>query len=473
MDKLREDLFYVKKDLLVQNTDKAVFEDAVNIICSRLYNNMEYIFSTKNLFDIKEKDNLKIIPDAALLWGERATETNMELIDYAFELKLPVFVAENSFVRSAYSWNDRKVPEVFSDGVSFIIDKYAYFDAINISQMEKTLEDSSFHITEEQKKRARNCINKIVENKLTKYNHQPIYEPKIGTHKRKVLVVDQTYRDMAIVKGLANDSTFSNMLQSAIRENPDSDIIVKTHPDVAKGAIKGYYQGLKSEGNLYFLTEPINPVSLINYCDSVYVCSSQFGFEALMCGKEVHTFGMPFYAGWGLTKDRINFKRRTTQRSLEEVFYVAYIMYSYWVNPKKKCRCEIEEALDYIIELRKDLFIELEKIKEQDRKRKQKLFEDLKNSSHKIVLWGASLFLEDFVKQFDIENENILGVIDKNPDKQGSFLGKHQIFKPEELKELKPDEIIITIVNSSEEREKEIKEFLNINNLNNIKVKRI
>jgi capsular polysaccharide export protein len=88
--------------------------------------------------------------------------------------------------------------------------------------------------------------------------------------------------------------------------------------------------------------------------DKVYVCSTQFGFEALMCGKEVHVFGMPFYAGWGLTKDRQTCERRTNIRSLEEIFYIAYIMYSYYVNPEKKCRCEIEEAMDYLLNLREE-----------------------------------------------------------------------------------------------------------------------
>ena len=95
------------------------------------------------------------------------------------------------------------------------------------------------------------------------------------------------------------------MLEAAVKENPDADIIVKTHPDTKNGA-KGYYTELKSHDNIYLQTEPINPVSLIKYVDKVYVCSSQFGFEALMAGKEVHTFGMPFYAGWGLTVDAQN-----------------------------------------------------------------------------------------------------------------------------------------------------------------------
>ena len=38
------------------------------------------------------------------------------------------------------------------------------------------------------------------------------------------------------------------------------------------------------------------------------------GFEALLWGRPVHCFGMPFYAGWGLTQDRLVPPERRTAR---------------------------------------------------------------------------------------------------------------------------------------------------------------
>ena len=157
---------------------------------------------------------------------------------------------------------------------------------------------------------------------------------------------------MSILKGWGSDETFEKMLNKAIEENPEADIIVKTHPDTMTGNRGGYYTGLKQHDNIYTQTTPINPISLIKYVDKVYVCSTQFGFEALMCGKEVHVFGMPFYAGWGLTIDDQKCERRTNTRTLEEMFYIAYIMYSYYVNPETKAPCEIEDAMDYLLKLR-------------------------------------------------------------------------------------------------------------------------
>lgn len=90
-----------------------------------------------------------------------------------------------------------------------------------------------------------------------------------------------------------------------------------------------------------------------------------------------------------------------------------------------------------------------------------------------VIFWGASLFLEDFIARYPISNENVLGIIDKNICKQGKFLGKYQIFSPEVLKELKPNKIIVTIVNSAEERIKEIKSYLKDNHYENINIQSI
>ena len=216
------------------------------------------------------------------------------------------------------------------------------------------LNDKNIILSKEQIERAKNLIKKITDNHLTKYNHQPIFTPSIGTHKEKVLVVDQSYGDMSIGRGMASDRTFENMLDCAIKENPDADIIVKTHPDTIAGGRGGYYTKLKNHDNIYITTDPINPISLVNYVDKVYVCTTQLGFEALMCGKEVHVFGMPFYAGWGLANERQTLARRTNKRTLEEVFYIAYIMYTRYFNPYTKQPCEIEEAIECLLKLREE-----------------------------------------------------------------------------------------------------------------------
>lgn len=290
------------------------------------------------------------------IWGTHFRQSRYELLQRAIYLNKPIYTLECGFLYSADTFANISCDKKYKTAVSYVVDSVVpYYDARFASNLEQMINDETLVITDEQKQRARRCIDKIVETHLTKYNHQPIFEPKIGRDgAKKVLVIDQSYGDMSIAKGWGCEDTFKTMLECAIKENPDADIIVKTHPDTMTGNRGGYYTGLKQHDNIYTQTEPINPISLIKYVDKVYVCTTQFGFEALMCGKEVRVFGMPFYAGWGLTQDEQICERRTNKRSLEEIFYLAYILYSYYINPETKQVCEIEDAMDYLLDLREE-----------------------------------------------------------------------------------------------------------------------
>ena len=295
----------------------------------------------------------------AIIWGNGAHLGNRNSLQVAYRDKCPVILCEDGFIRSYTTWVDKSVSDSLNAAHSVIFDTSAYyFDAIRISTVEKWLNDPSFIVTAEQKYEARRLIDKIVSSKVSKYNHQPIFTPQIGRlGVRKVLVIDQSYGDFSINRGMANDETFERMLTSAIMDNPDADILVKTHPDTLAGKKekkKGYYQDVKAHDNIYKVTIPINPYSLMEICDKVYVCSSQFGMEALMAGKEVHVFGMPFYAGWGLTIDYQHLDRRTNRRTLEELFYIFYCLYTHWVNPEKGCETTIDAVIDKMIKLRID-----------------------------------------------------------------------------------------------------------------------
>ncbi len=280
----------------------------------------------------------------------------------ALQLNIPLIKKEDGFLHSADTWVNKRVPSKYTEGISFTFSPdIHYFDATASSYIERLINDKNLIIDTEKKKRAKNCIQRIVDTHLTKYNHQPIYTPKLGRENvTKVLIVDQSYGDFSISRGMANEETFKIMLETAIKNHPEADIIIKTHPDaLTKGTTRnsGYFTHITPHDNIYTITEPINPISLIKHVDKVYVCTTQLGFEALMCNKDVYTFGMPFYAGWGLTHDYLKCERRNNVRSLEEIFYIAYIMYSFYVNPQRKCRCEIEEAMDYLLELRDEYFL--------------------------------------------------------------------------------------------------------------------
>jgi len=325
------------------------------VIAKTANSTFKYLFPNAEILALNEVNLNKA--DYYFINGTHPNDNNISIAEKAFFYNKPLYIFEIGFLYGADTFvNNKCDPKFNKECLSFTFDSVVpYYDARYQSNLEKMLNDKNLVVTDEEKQRARRCIDKIVETHLTKYNHQPIYEPKIGREGvKKVLVVDQSYGDMSISKGLANDDTFKKMLKTAIKENPDADIIVKTHPDTMTGRRGGYYTGLKPHDNIYTQTEPINPISLIKYVDKVYVCTTQFGFEALMCGKEVHTFGMPFYANWGLTTDLLKCERRNNTRSLEELFYISYILYNKYVNPETKQQCEIEEAMDYLLKLREE-----------------------------------------------------------------------------------------------------------------------
>ncbi len=62
--------------------------------------------------------------------------------------------------------------------------------------------------------------------------------------------------------------------------------------------------------------------------------TSTVGFEALIRKVPVVTYGLPFYAGWGLTKDHMSCERRTRVLALEELVCGALMRYPRYMNPE-------------------------------------------------------------------------------------------------------------------------------------------
>ncbi len=75
------------------------------------------------------------------------------------------------------------------------------------------------------------------------------------------------------------------------------------------------------------------------------------------------------------------------------------------------------------------------------------LYLKIKNGKN-IILWGASLFLEEFIQAYKIETTNILGIIDSDSSKAGKQIGKYKIYSPEQINCFNVQEVIITIINA-------------------------
>ncbi len=191
----------------------------------------------------------------------------------------------------------------------------------------------------------------LLSHRLSKYNHSPALAPG-ALHQRdgrRVLVVDQTAGDLSVTLGSANADTFAAMLAAARAENPDATIYVKTHPEVSSGRKRGYLTWVRDDQRTVVLRQAINPLDLLERMDRVYVVTSQMGFEALLAGKPVTAFGMPWYAGWGVTDDRQACERRTRARSVDELFAAAYFHYARYLNPATRGRGTIFDVIEWLV----------------------------------------------------------------------------------------------------------------------------
>jgi Capsule polysaccharide biosynthesis protein len=288
--------------------------------------------------------------DLFACWGgNQGAHRKERLKRWAKRLHRPMLLVEDGLFRSV------QIGLSGTPTLSIMLDdKGAYYDATRSNRLEKLLE-STHVFSEEDRKRANWCIRRIVECRLSKYNHAP--DHPLPYPPNSVLVVDQRKGDLSVTLGLANENSFREMLLLACQENPSSTVLVKRHPDALSGGKQSYFSNetLAEIGDLpqvRLVDFETNPHALFDCCSKVYVVSSGMGFEALLRGLPVHCFGMPFYAGWGLTVDRVSVPRRTRKRKLEDVFFAACILHSRYYNPKQRRPCTLEDVIEYLKEAR-------------------------------------------------------------------------------------------------------------------------
>lgn len=264
---------------------------------------------------------------------------------------VPLLSLEDGFLRS------------FGTGAHFpplslvVDDVGIYYDSTQPSRLENIL--NSAHDLLTGRERVVTCARHLINtHQLTKYNHAPNLRAGDlrSCDKRRVLVVDQTFGDLSVVLGAAKPSTFISMLNAALSENPDATIYVKTHPEVSTGLKGGYLSHLCDDSRTVMLREPVNPLSLLAHVDHVYVVSSTMGFEALLSGKHVTCFGLPWYAGWGVTDDRQSCSRRIRKRNLDELFAAAYLDYTRYLNPVSYQLGSLFDVINWLVLQRRMAF---------------------------------------------------------------------------------------------------------------------
>jgi len=75
--------------------------------------------------------------------------------------------------------------------------------------------------------------------------------------------------------------------------------------------------------------------------------TSLLGFEALLRGKSVTCLGVPFYAGWGLTRDLGQIPdRRFARPTLAQLTHATLIGYPRYFDPVTKQPCPPEVVVE-------------------------------------------------------------------------------------------------------------------------------
>jgi capsular polysaccharide export protein len=220
-----------------------------------------------------------------------------------------------------------------------------YFDPSQPSDLEQILEFAQ--INSELLDRAARLRERIVASGISKYGGG-ITSIRYPENRRRILVVGQVEDDRSILSG-GGGQTNLELLQRARSIESDAWLIYRPHPDVEAGHRKGHISDDVVFGHADEIDRDGSIASLIDAVDGIHCITSLAGFEALLRGKEVTTHGVPFYAGWGLTRDLGPVPaRRTRRRSLDELVAAALILYPRYLDPVTRLPCPPEVLVDRI-----------------------------------------------------------------------------------------------------------------------------
>ena len=282
--------------------------------------------------------------DAVLAWGQRPSAETAR--DWAQRRGLTLLRAEDGFLRSLGLGATCPPLSIVLD------DRGMHFDASAPSRLEALI---AAPCSAAQQARGERLQRAWVDARVSKYNHVRDGLPEAllpSAALGPVLVIDQTAGDASIRGAGADATSFRLMLEAALDEHPRAPIWLKVHPDVIAGHKRGHFAALPAgaAGRIVLIADDVHPPALIEACQAVYVVSSQMGFEALLRQRPVRCFGLPFYAGWGLTQDALPRpdRRAATMPTLGGLVHAALAAYPRYLDPETGRRTEPETLIAHL-----------------------------------------------------------------------------------------------------------------------------
>lgn len=226
-----------------------------------------------------------------------------------------------------------------------------YYDPTTQSDLERILNQTVFDA--ETLKRAARLRAEVVELGLSKYNLPLPGGVRLnGAEGRRTLLAPGQVEDDASVRTGGRGWSNLTLLEAVRAQNPDAFILFKEHPDVTAGNRVGRVPEAQARRLADLLVSDVDVISCIEAVDEVHTLTSLTGFEALLRGKTVVTYGAPFYGGWGLTRDQQTYPRPRRRLSLDELVAGVLLLYPLYVDPTSRLPCDAETFVQRLRVLR-------------------------------------------------------------------------------------------------------------------------
>ncbi|WP_313809297.1 beta-3-deoxy-D-manno-oct-2-ulosonic acid transferase [Sphingobium sp.] len=272
--------------------------------------------------------------EALAVWPSRVAAATMAA---ARQAGVTIARVEDGFLRS------KGLGAALHPPGSVVVDRSGiYYDARSPSDLETLLATHDFPPALEA--RAARLRQSIRDSGVTKYGKDAGQVIDLPAGRRTVLAVGQVEDDLSVEYGGAGVAGNLDLLKRVRAAEPDAFIVYRPHPDVQAGLRKGHLGDAVVLAHADCIDTGSPLMALVQAVDEVHVLSSLTGFEALMRDRPVTVHGMPFYAGWGLTRDLAHDLaavrgRRGRQLTLDQLVAGALILYPRYLDPVTRLPC--------------------------------------------------------------------------------------------------------------------------------------
>lgn len=306
--------------------------------------------------------------DKAVFWGalEAKTPELRRLAQDLVSRGITVVRAEDAFIRSNGLGCNYYYPYSLAFDETGI-----YYDPRRPSDLENIL----IHLRErpdyqDLRLRGEKLRDLILRGGITKYRSgippKPIpavtalLRDNPGKYDGVIFIPAQVDNDASVITGGLGYTNIS-LLRRVRKDNPRALIMVKIHPDVLNGLRKGLPEAEELQRLAdYIAADDTGAPDLTEIADEVHTISSLAGFEAMLRGKKTVVYGMPFYAGYGLTRDvsaadgneiarAAELRRRNAIQDLTDLIIGALLLYPRYYNWDTGAAATAEEIAETLM----------------------------------------------------------------------------------------------------------------------------